>query len=189
MSDAPNFDELRRLLRDNADALARAGTPDADQLAARTRQLAQAVELPVEVGRRVLTFRLDAEMYGWPVENVRAINRISFLTPVPSAPAYYRGVTSLRGQVLSVMDLRIYLGQTTAAPRVDSGPKLLIVIGGAGLEIGVLADDVFEVITLPPDALTNHAADLILGVTAKGLSVVNAEALLTREWQRVHGTT
>ena len=51
-----------------------------------------------------------AEHYGWPVGRVRAIARIEKITPVPSAPIYYRGVISLRGQVLSVMDLRTYLG-------------------------------------------------------------------------------
>ena len=37
------------------------------------------------------------------------------VTPVPGAPAYVQGVTNLRGQIITVMDLRKRLGLLRAA--------------------------------------------------------------------------
>src|SRR5690349_17599915 len=131
------WDELWDVLRDTADILSQEGADASDTLDERTFQLAQRPAYDASAGhgtRNVLTFRLGDERYGWPVENVRAIARISHLTHVPSAPPFYLGVTSLRGQVLSVLDLRTYL----ELPPLENKPEFMMVIDGAGLEIGVV---------------------------------------------------
>lgn len=178
------FDELRRVMRETADLLAREDDTSAESLELRTRQLARVFEEDASGDAlRVLVCRIGTEQYGWPVGNVRAIARIGKLTPVPNPPAFYRGVTSLRGQVLSVMDLSVYFGMPPAEPC----PDLLIVVGGAQLEIGVLADDVFDVIALHPSDITGIGLDteLIRGITNDGVSIVEADGLLAREWRRV----
>ncbi len=182
------WDDLRAILRETAEILNQGDQPTADTLEQRTRQLARPVAEPAsERGAgRFLTFSFGAERYGWPVNQVRAITRVGHVTPVPSAPAYYRGVASLRGQVLSVMDLGAYLG----IPPLNTPPELMIVIDGAGLEIGVLASEVFDVLDVPPNTLASPSSagldpELIIGVTPDGLTLLDAEALLRRERYRV----
>ncbi|MCC7445775.1 MAG: chemotaxis protein CheW [Anaerolineae bacterium] len=179
------WDELRAILRETSAMLNR--DEDAGSLEQRTHQLAR----PITSGSShnahwVLTFALGTERYGWPVHRVRAIGRIDHLTPVPTAPAYYPGVLSLRGQVLSVMDLRVYLG----LPPLEAVPEFMIVIDGADLEIGVLATEVFDVLSIPLDRLTTPSSagldlELVIGVTTDGLTILDAEALLRRERARV----
>src|SRR5262245_12469400 len=77
------------------------------------RAYALAQEPPVAVtGQTValLIFRLDNERYGIEVTNVREIYPRQQLTPVPRTPAFVAGVFSARGRILSVIDLRIFLG-------------------------------------------------------------------------------
>jgi len=180
------WDELRAILRETAEILNQ--DEEAGSLEQRARQLAR----PIATGgsahntHQVLTFALGTERYGWPVQRVRAIARIDHLTPVPTAPAYYPGVLSLRGQVLSVMDLRVYLGP----PPLEAAAEFMIVIDGAGLEIGVLATEVFDVLNIPLDRLTAPSSagldlELVIGVTTDGLTILDAEALLRRERARV----
>jgi purine-binding chemotaxis protein CheW len=185
------WDDLRAILRETAEILNRGDQPTADTLEQRTRQLARpAAERGPERGTgRFLTFSLGTERYGWPVDQVQAIARVGHVTPVPSAPAYYQGVTSLRGQVLSVMDLGVYLG----LPPLNTPPELMIVINGAGLEIGALASEIFDVLNVPADRLSPPSSagldpELILGVTADGLTLLDAETLLRRERYRAESS-
>jgi purine-binding chemotaxis protein CheW len=183
-----NWDELRAQLRETADILNQGEHTALDTLEQRTRQLAHPVDIE-EMSQdttRALTFAAGAERYAWLVRSVSAIARIGRVTPVPSAPLYYRGVTSLRGQVLSVLDLRAYLGLSP----LDTQGEFMIVIDGAGLEIGVLATDVFDVMSVRLNALTPASsagldAELVMGVTVDGLTILDADALLRRERNRV----
>ncbi len=189
-----SWDELYAILHETAEILNQEEVLNRDSLEQRTLQLAKdAAESEIRRDTlRVLTFSLGDEQYAWPVGRVRAIAHIGRITPVPSAPNYYRGVISLRGQVLSVMDLRAYLGLPPLEHTEDSDGVLdfMIVIDGVGLEIGVLASEVYDVMTIPLDTLAPASsagldAELVIGVTTDGLTLLDAEALLRRERQRV----
>jgi purine-binding chemotaxis protein CheW len=186
-----SWDDLYAILHDTAAILNQEDVLDGDTLEQRTLQLAK--EITESDTRRntlrVLTFSLGAEQYGWPVGRVRAIARIGKITPLPSAPNYYRGVISLRGQVLSVMDLGVYLGLPPLV-RSDDDSDFMIVIDGANLEIGVLASQVYDVVNISLDALAPASsagldAELVVGVTTDGLTLLDAEALLRRERYRI----
>jgi purine-binding chemotaxis protein CheW len=188
------WDELYSVLNETAQILSQEGVLSTDSLEQRTRQLArEATESVVSRNTvRTLSFSLGSERYGWPVSRVRAIARIGRITPVPSAPPYYRGVLSLRGQVLSVMDLRVYLGMppTERSNAAEGESDFMIVIDGADLEIGVLANEVYDVLAIPMDSLAPASsagldAELVIGVTTDGLTLLDAEALLRRERNRI----
>jgi chemotaxis signal transduction protein len=55
--------------------------------------------------------------YSLPAEQVRAVLPLSNLTPVPTAPAPVRGVSQVRGQVVTVVDLSAEAGLTSGATR------------------------------------------------------------------------
>jgi chemotaxis signal transduction protein len=184
------FKELRRILDETAELLEQGGTDSAEQVLVRTAQLARTFDRNTGADmQRALVFRLGNEHYAWPVENVRSIGDLPHVTPVPFAPACYQGVISLRGQVLSVLDLSVYL----KLPHTESASKMVIVIGGgvagAKMEIGVLADDVHDVTPFLRAEMTPSVADLIAGVTTDGVSLLDAEGLLAREWRRAQGGT
>jgi len=182
-----SWDDLRAVLRNTAEILEQPVA--AQNLELRTFQLAH----PLPSGEdenagtaRILVFSLGTERYGWLVVNVAAITRVNRLTPVPSVPSYYSGVVSFRGRILSVMDLRVYLG----LPPLAETPELMVVIDGADLQIGVLASDVFDVLTVPLTRLASASTagldpELISGITPDGLTLLDAEAQLRRERERV----
>ena len=61
-------------------------------------------------GVKHVLFALDDTQYAVPMENVLELQRLPRITPLPSVPEWLRGVTNLRGDVLSVVDLRSLLG-------------------------------------------------------------------------------
>ncbi len=63
-----------------------------------------------EEERRLLSFFLGSEEYAFEIDHIQEIIRFEPPQEVPEAPAYLRGIISLRGTVLPVYDLRRLLG-------------------------------------------------------------------------------
>ncbi|MFW5691912.1 MAG: chemotaxis protein CheW, partial [Chloroflexota bacterium] len=73
---------------------------------------------------------------------VRTVREVHSITPVPAVPQFYRGVVNIRGQIITVMDLRIFFGMSVESQDI---PRELAVVNTGDLEIGLLAHQVQEV--------------------------------------------
>ena len=114
-------------------------------------------------GLKHVLFVLDDTQYAVPMENVLELQRLPRITPLPAVPDWLRGVTNLRGDVLSVVDLRSLLG---LSPAESSVSQRLIVVRSTLEEIatGWIVDRVIGVRRLatgdtqPSSTLTNGAS-------------------------------
>jgi purine-binding chemotaxis protein CheW len=92
-------------------------------------------------------FRVRDTIFALPVEQVAEIIRVVAITPVPSPHPEVLGTINLRGSAVPVIDLGLALG--LGGGRVSL--RMLVVIARVeGETIGVLADDVLDVV--PVDA-------------------------------------
>jgi purine-binding chemotaxis protein CheW len=98
-----------------------------------------------ESSREVLVFVLGAEEYGVDILKVQEIRGYEKVTPIPSAPAYLKGVVNLRGTIVPVIDLRIKFGM--ADPSYDSF-TVVVILRLEGRVIGVVVDGVSDVVQL-----------------------------------------
>jgi len=64
----------------------------------------------VDLGPRYVVFEVGEQQYGIPIDGVLEIDRCGKVTSLPRTPIWLRGVTNLRGQILSVTDFRELLG-------------------------------------------------------------------------------
>jgi purine-binding chemotaxis protein CheW len=131
------------------------GTP------AHWEQLARAAAAPPsgdDLGRlrQLLTFRLDASHYAVPVERVREIVRVRAITPIPRVTVEVRGVISLRGEIIQVIDARRRLGLEPVEPTRES--RIVIVHGQAATPAGILVDRVTEVLRVSEESIQPYAA-------------------------------
>ena len=101
--------------------------------------------------RQLLTFEVASSPYAIPVERVREIVRIRPITPVPRVPAEVRGVISLRGEIVEVIDLRRRLNLDPAEPVRST--RIIVAHGEDGRVAGILVDAVREVSRVPEDAI------------------------------------
>ncbi len=81
---------------------------------------------------------------------VKAINKYLEITPVPGAPDCVRGILNLRGQILTVVDLRRRFGLGTEELRQA---MRIVVITSRDENIGLLVDGVSDVVIADPDLL------------------------------------
>jgi len=105
--------------------------------------------------RDLVLFRSGDLLCGIDVARVREINGNLDITVVHRAPDYVRGVLNLRGQLLTVIDLRRKLAMESAS--IDLNMRV-IVIRRDGVEVGLLVDQIVDIIaadglnTEPPPA-------------------------------------
>ena len=85
-----------------------------------------------------------------PLLQVREVIAIPEVTPVPFTPSHFLGVMNLRGQVISVFDLRKKFG---IIPN-ESAEKAVIICDLSPLCIGMLVDSINSVLSPTPEQLS-----------------------------------
>ena len=152
-----------------------------DTLASRARVLARVPAEPARPGEmlELVVFSLAGERYGIESRLVREVARLTRYTPVPGTPPFVLGVTSLRGEILALFDLRQLLGVVSVGV-TDLGR--IVVLGENRREFGLLADSASEILTVPRAGLaqsdTAWGRAFVRGVTPDGVIVLSGEALL-----------
>jgi purine-binding chemotaxis protein CheW len=93
--------------------------------------------------REVLAFDLGGETYGIGIGDVAEILMPRPITPLPRAPAFVRGVLSLRGTVLPVIDLGRRLGLAAAG---EGRSSRILVLRDAEERVGFWVEKVRGVV-------------------------------------------
>lgn len=99
---------------------------------------------------RLVLFRVSNEWYGIDIVKTKEISKIDKITHLPSSPPNIAGITNLRGDILSVTDLKSLF----SLPHEDFSEKSrLIVVELEDIETGFWADEVNEVIEVAEDQI------------------------------------
>lgn len=151
----------------------------------------------------LLTFSLSREEFAFRVPEVEEIIRFQRITRVPTMPDYVRGITSLRGKIIPVIDLRTRLAlkgteelQEERGEKIEDGSdkkedrRILILSGPKGM-IGATIDKVLGVMRFPegtildpPSHLTENELKYIEGVVIlekRFISIVRSDVALNIE--------
>jgi purine-binding chemotaxis protein CheW len=139
-----------------------------------------------------VTLGIDRDVFAVEVRNVREILDMRPMARLPNAPAFVMGMIDVRGLGVPVIDLRVKLG-LPAVPPTDHTRILVLELddGGQQRAIGLMADRVFEVVSLseaelepPPDVGVRWRSEYIRAVgrhDGRFVIVFNLEHLLTSE--------
>jgi purine-binding chemotaxis protein CheW len=160
---APSTDG-RRILRERARALA--------------RPVVSAATSPTI---EVIEFRVARERYAVETRHVREIHPLRDLTPLPGLPAFVLGIVNVRGRVVPVFDIRRLF---ELPERGLDDRHHVVLVAGAGLEFGLLADAIDGVRPLALDELqpapatfTGIRSEYLKGVAAHGLALLDLERM------------
>jgi purine-binding chemotaxis protein CheW len=117
---------------------------------------------------KYLAFVLAGDVYAAPVALVREILKPPPLTTVPRAPAAVMGIISVRGQLVTVVDLRLRL--RLAESPFSRRARILLSDTTGGETLGLYVDEVLQVYRLseaeiePAMALGGDVAGYIAGI-------------------------
>lgn len=108
--------------------------------------------------RRFVLLSIAAGHYAVPEANVTELERVPRITLVPQTPAWMRGVTNVRGDIVSVIDMHRFLQLET-----EPGPsaRLLVVrLLDEAFTTGLIVDAVDRIVPVGSDRITAPAAPL-----------------------------
>jgi purine-binding chemotaxis protein CheW len=166
---APTAEDTRRILRERARALAREAVP------------AETADASIEV----IEFLLAHERYAIASEYVRGVDSLEDLTPLPCTPSFVLGIVNVRGEILSVIDLKKFFD---LPGKGMTDLNKVIVLESANMVFGIVADAISGVrrilradIQSSLPTLTGIREDYLLGVTAERVAILDAEKLLSDE--------
>lgn len=96
--------------------------------------------------RRWVSFWLGQVRYALEIQQLREVLAQAHPVPVPGAPPAVLGVINLRGEIVTLLDLGLWLGQ---APALADGPVL--VLEQQGLSLGLRVDAMAALLKRMPD--------------------------------------
>ncbi len=104
---------------------------------------------------KFFSFMLGEERFALPIDNVKEVLQYSKPTPVPRTPPYMMGVHNLRGSVVPVVDLRLFLGIKVSEVTVHTSIVIVeMEIEGDEGKIGAIIDSVSEVLEIKNTDIT-----------------------------------
>lgn len=135
-----------------------------------------------------LAFMLGGDTYAVPIREVREILKVPPVTPVPRAARHVLGIVSVRGQLVSVLDLRGIVN----APLAAVTPKARILLSTREDEevVGLFVDEVLQVyrlseseIELSAGILGGKLAEYVVGIGRPPgalLTLIDLHPVITR---------
>ncbi|PKP34166.1 MAG: chemotaxis protein CheW [Bacteroidetes bacterium HGW-Bacteroidetes-17] len=133
----------------------------------------------------IIVFKLAAEYYAIETKFVREVYLLKDYTILPGIPAFILGVINVRGQIISVIDLKKFFG----LPETGIGElNKVIIIQNDEMEFGILADNIQGTQLIPLSAIQTNlsnisdiGSDYLKGVTNEHFIILDAKKMLEDE--------
>lgn len=107
--------------------------------------------------KQYIILRFDNEQYGIDIAYIDNIVRLQPITRVPHTQSYFLGIINLRGEIIPVMSMR----KKFELPEKENtnATRILIIKFEGNAKIGILVDEVKEVVTLSEDEIEKMSSD------------------------------
>lgn len=129
----------------------------------------QNVEVASE-GKQYIVVQMGTEQYGIDIKYVDNIVRNQRITRIPKAQSYFKGVINLRGEIIPVMSLRLKFG--LEPDEYTNATRIIIIKLEAQSAIGIIVDEVREVVTLGEESIEKNTVADVNDAKAQYLSGV-----------------
>ena len=106
---------------------------------------------------QIATFHVGNLLLGVNIDVVQEINQQLDVTQVPHAPSTVLGVINLRGEVVTVVDIRTLLGMPKR--EISEGCRCVVIHSQEEL-IGVLVDSVADILPIPQNEIDPAPANI-----------------------------
>ena len=121
-----------------------------------------------EMDETFVLFEIAGTTYGVPSRDVRQLEMIEHITPVPNASEAVEGVVFSRGQVIPAINLRTRFG----FPKIDFDLRARLVVVAVGeRNIGLIVDSAREFKRIPTAAI-NPPSENLEGTSGKYLEAI-----------------
>jgi purine-binding chemotaxis protein CheW len=100
--------------------------------------------------RKILTFTIRGQLFGIDMAPLVEVREWEAPTPLPGAPAFVRGISTLRGMPVPIVDLAERLGWPGTALHARS---CVVIVSIGGEQVGFLVDEVADIFPIDAEAV------------------------------------
>ncbi len=104
-----------------------------------------------------IVIKIGEEQYGIDISFIDNIVRMQSITRVPHVQPYFAGVINIRGEVVPVMSIRLKMG--LEADEYTNKTRIIIVKSESNASVGLIVDEVREVVTLDETSIDEVIRD------------------------------
>lgn len=119
--------------------------------------MADIVDTTEKETKQFIVVRIGDEKFGIDIGYVDNIIRLQKITRVPKAQVWFKGIINLRGEIVPVMSARIKMGLEDDV--FTNASRIIILKLEEKGELGMIVDEVCEVVTLVVDEIETPNVD------------------------------
>jgi purine-binding chemotaxis protein CheW len=122
-----------------------------------------------------VTFQRGKSSYALPLTGLREIRQLGQMCELPGSSPAVLGLVYYRGELLSLHDLSVF--SSGAVP--EKPPLWVIVMEHAGVRLGLVADELMDVVEIeaaavhPVPVTLGDAAEVFTGITERGMLLLD----------------
>ena len=125
----------------------------------------------------VIEFLIANEKYAIESEYIREVYPLKGITPLPCTPNFVLGIINVRGEILSVIDIKKFFDLPEAGL---TDHNKVVIVQSDEMELGILADSILGMRSIPLKeiqsslpTLTGICIEYLKGVTSERLVILN----------------
>ena len=127
---------------------------------------------------KYVRFLLDDIFMAIPLFSALEVGHRPDITPLPNLPDWVLGISNIRGEIVSVLDLKRFFGRSS--PGASRGSHLII-IHNQDLKVGIIVDSIMGIISLdgqetdvqPNPYRSGEISSFLSGVVVSGEKLLN----------------
>jgi purine-binding chemotaxis protein CheW len=131
----------------------------------------------------IIVFRLAHEFYAIESAWIQEVYPLKDYTPVPCTPSFILGITNIRGQLLSIVDIKHFFGLPSKGL---TDLNRVIILRNDNLRMGLLADSIDDMLIIHESriqsaipAFQGIRAEYLMGITEDRIIILDTHKILT----------
>lgn len=141
----------------------------------------------MEVIEFEITNNDNKEKYAFDIRYVNEVFRYKKVTPLPCTPSFVIGIINFRGKILSVIDIRNFMGFTIDAKNFNE-VRQMIVVKVNEFEVGIAVDNIGGNYSIPLEkiqktvlTITNERENFFIGLTNNSTMILDIKNIMLSE--------
>ncbi len=130
--------------------------------------------------KKLISFNLNNDNYCIPLDFVKEVLKDTAITNVPGTPDFIEGIMNLRGDYITVLNVKTFLNVQSSTQLSDKRP--VIIVKYNEMELAFLIDKINELFEIPEEQI-NNAGDSYLGkefiYNSVPYTMINVEKIFT----------
>ena len=104
--------------------------------------------------RKLISFNLNDDLYCISLDSLKEVMKDTTITKVPGTPDFIAGIMNLRGDYITVLDLKTFLN-LEKKQKSDTDKTPVIIVSYNDMELALMIDRINELFEMPEDKIFN----------------------------------